>query len=301
MKKKCLIAAEVLWDCFPYGNFLGGATLNVAYHLSKLNTMPILASSVGNDELGKRALEQINELWNCDTSAIREIEHLETGRVDVEIDENGNAKYAIKTPAAWDEILLIDKQLKYFFDTDAFVYPSVGLRFEYNRTQIKRFLKNYSGLKCFDANIRLPHNTTEIVLEFARLADFVKVNEDELDLLIQLSAPNTSLNDKILKLANILNIEMVCVTRAEKSAVMFYRGEFFEGATYPIQVKDTVGAGDSFFAAMIDSLLNPNFNPAKALSRATALGSWVASKAGAQPEYGDKNPNKGYIFVNHET
>lgn len=41
---------------------------------------------------------------------------------------------------------------------------------------------------------------------------------------------------------------------------------------------------------MIDSLLHPGFDPEAALARATALGSWVASKAGAQPEYDNTVP-----------
>jgi sugar/nucleoside kinase (ribokinase family) len=43
-------------------------------------------------------------------------------------------------------------------------------------------------------------------------------------------------------------------------------------------------------AAMITSLSESNFNPEAALRRATALGSWVASCAGAQPGYSKFNP-----------
>lgn len=43
---------EVLWDVLPHGRFLGGAPLNVAYHLAHLGYTPRLVSAFGNDPLG---------------------------------------------------------------------------------------------------------------------------------------------------------------------------------------------------------------------------------------------------------
>jgi fructokinase len=62
------------------------------------------------------------------------------------------------------------------------------------------------------------------------------------------------------------------------------------GPSFETSVCDTVGAGDAFMAAMITSLSESNFNPEAALHRATALGSWVASCAGAQPGDSKFNP-----------
>lgn len=105
MTKNCLLVCEILWDCFPYGEFLGGATLNVAYHLNQLGTNPIIASSVGKDELGERAIKQINEQWGCSTSTVRILDDVSTGKVIVKLDEKGDATYVLLTPAAWDLFL----------------------------------------------------------------------------------------------------------------------------------------------------------------------------------------------------
>jgi len=285
MKKKCLLACEILWDCFPYGDFLGGATLNVAYHLNQLNTLPIIASSVGDDESGRNAITQIRDQWGCDISGIRILEGVATGKVFVQIDHKGDATYILETPAAWDFVSLSEDLFPGFKNADAFVYGSVGLRMDFNQQQTEMFLKEYKGLKCFDVNLRIPHNSRELVLKYAGQADFVKVNNEELEMLTNHLNAGSSVYGRIAELSRMLDVDMLCVTRADRSALMLYGGQVYEGQVFPVAIIDTVGAGDAFFAAMIDALLNEDFNPRLALDKATALGSWVASKQGAQPPY----------------
>jgi len=284
-RKNCLIACEILWDCFPYGNFLGGATTNVAYHLNQLPVSPVIVASVGNDELGQKAMKQISMKWGCDTNMISVLDHVPTGKVEVHLNENGDATYAIESPAAWDYISLDNISTAVKNKMDAFLYGSVSLRSEFNRKQVDIFLDDYQGLKCFDVNLRPPHNSEELVLEYAKKADFVKLNEEELNVLSQLYSSEKDLRKQILNLSRILNVDMLCVTRADKSALMLNNGDIVEGKTFPVIIKDTVGAGDAFFASMISSLLSEKFNPKKALDDATKIGSWVATQKGAQPDY----------------
>jgi len=281
----CLIACEILWDCFPYGNYLGGATTNVAYHLNHQPATPVIVASVGKDELGREAIEQISNGWGCGINHIKVLDDLPTGKVEVHLDESGDATYVIETPAAWDYITLVNLQDPEIEKADAFLYGSVSLRSEYNRKQVDLFLKDYDGLKLFDVNLRPPHNSEEMVLEYAKKADFVKLNEEELNILSHLYSSEEELQKQILNMSDMMNVEMLCVTRADKSAMMLYYGEIFEGETFPVSVEDTVGAGDAFFASMISSLLSEDFNPKEALNKATRLGSWVATQKGAQPDY----------------
>ena len=55
MKKndKVLCFGEVLWDNLPSGPLPGGATMNVALHLSRFDINSTIASSVGNDPKGE--------------------------------------------------------------------------------------------------------------------------------------------------------------------------------------------------------------------------------------------------------
>jgi fructokinase len=283
----CLIAGcEILWDCFPDGNRLGGATCNVGYHLNQLGMKPGLIASVGRDALGKEALRVIEHEWHCDTQWIACRDDVPTGRVNVTLQAHGEPTYEVLAPAAWDFVEIPSAALA--DRTCPLLYPSVALRSEFNRTQIRRALVGYRGLKCFDANLRPPHNSPATVLEFAKLADFVKVNDSELKLLGEAAgSKETELEALLRDFARLIGVNRICVTRAEHAALMLYDGGLFYGQTFPTVVKDTVGAGDAFLASMIASLCQPGFDPETALSRASALGSWLASKAGAQPKYDD--------------
>ena len=52
---KYICFGEVLFDCLPTGPVLGGAPLNVSYHLSQLGNEGWVLSALGEDELGDRA------------------------------------------------------------------------------------------------------------------------------------------------------------------------------------------------------------------------------------------------------
>jgi len=284
-----MAACEILWDCFPDANRLGGATFNVAYHLNQLGVKPGIIASVGQDALGDEALRVIEEEWQCDSRWIRRLDNVPTGQVNVTLNDQGDAAYDVITPAAWDYVAIPETAIAGL--TCPMVYPSVGLRSVFNREQLRGILDTYAGLKCFDANLRPPHNSVALVVEFAARADFVKANEDELAALLAVRAdPATDLEARIFALAGALKVGRLCVTRADQPAAMLVDGKVFYGQSYPTVVKDTVGAGDAFFASMIASLIRSDFEPCAALSRASALGSWVASKAGAQPAYDGAQP-----------
>ena len=66
---KCLLTCEILWDCFPDVELLGGATLNVAY-----------------DRLGEKALNIIQTQWHFSTDYVRVLDEVGTGKIKVTLD-----------------------------------------------------------------------------------------------------------------------------------------------------------------------------------------------------------------------
>ncbi|MBE7057868.1 MAG: carbohydrate kinase, partial [Ruminococcaceae bacterium] len=54
-----LAFGEILWDLYPDNKFLGGASLNFGAHLAKHGEDVFLLSAVGQDDLGKEAIEQV--------------------------------------------------------------------------------------------------------------------------------------------------------------------------------------------------------------------------------------------------
>ena len=64
--------------------------------------------------------------------------------------------------------------------------------------------------------------------------------------------------------------------------MLYYNDIFYYNKGYKVKVQDTVGAGDSFLAFLIDGLLR-NVPPQKVIDIATAIGALVVSKKGANP------------------
>lgn len=74
----------------------------------------------------------------------------------------------------------------------------------------------------------------------------------------------------------------ICVTRGAKGALLFSEGEFFSQSGFTVEVIDTVGAGDSFLATIVEGLLRGR-TPQEYLQRACAMGALVAASTGANP------------------
>lgn len=284
-KSSCLLACEILWDCIEGREpLLGGATLNVAYHLNQLGCITIPVSSVGADKLGQKSIQIIKNDWCCDIDNISTLKDINTGVVDIKIDDLGDATYLIHSPAAWDYISIekSSKNLSY----DAFVYGSVALRSPFNQQSFNDFIDNYKGLKCFDVNLREGQNSISVVFQFLKKADFIKLNEHELvEISKYLNFEKIDTEELILELIKLIGEKIICVTRGEQSPILYWQKKFYKGDAISVTVKDTIGAGDAFFSSMIYSLINTDFEPINALNKASELASWVVTKDGAQPKY----------------
>lgn len=293
----CLLACEILWDCVEDSPpQQGGATLNVAYHLKKLGSRIVPVSSVGSDSLGSQSLSIIKNNWCADISEIKVLKDVRTGIVDVKIDAAGDATYDIHTPAAWDYISLSHSAEN--LACSAFVYGSVALRSAFNQKSFADFLQIYQGIKCFDVNLREGQNDIQIVSKFLQYADFIKLNESELDQVADhFHIAGKNIEERIFALIGIIGNKIICITRGDKSPVLYWKGIIYRSRAIQVDVKNTIGAGDAFFAAMIHALISPDFDPATALYKASFLGSWVATKEGAQPEYDNEIMDK---LLNHQ-
>ncbi len=89
---------EVVWDCFPDKKVLGGAPVNVAYHLACLKHDVLVVSRVGDDELGRSTLSKLLEL-DVNTVGVQIDSDLATGQVIVTFDHDNEPSFDIVAPA----------------------------------------------------------------------------------------------------------------------------------------------------------------------------------------------------------
>ena len=107
--KKILSFGEIIWDVFPDGDaVIGGAPLNFAAHAVKCGTKSSLLSAVGNDDLGAKALKELQRL-GVNTDFVGKSD-LATGRCIVTL-QNGSPSSEVCRPAAYDRISLTQKSI----------------------------------------------------------------------------------------------------------------------------------------------------------------------------------------------
>lgn len=281
---------EVLWDIFPAHKKIGGAPLNVAVRMNSLGVETTMISSVGEDENGEDILSFLNK-QQVATDLIQITKEYKTGAVHVMINEKGNASYDILYPSAWDKIVETELMDKVISEADVFVFGSLASRDEVSRETLISLLDK-AKFKVFDANLRTPYYTVEVLNELMQEADFIKLNDEELrEISNELGSPYNSFEQNIKFLAEKTNTRQVCVTKGEFGAVLYHNDKFYYNSGYFVKVVDTVGAGDSFLASLLIRLLRGK-SPQKALNYACAVGALVAGQEGANPKISEKDIKK---------
>ncbi|HBH25171.1 MAG TPA: carbohydrate kinase [Cytophagales bacterium] len=275
---------EILWDLFPGGKMLGGAPANFAYHAQKQGNKGYIISAVGNDQLGNEILKIINEknlgnLINLDS------EH-PTGTVEVTLDSDGVPTYNIIEEVAWDNIPFSRSAEKIVEVADAICFGSLAQRNETSRNTIMRYLKNSrkNCLKVYDINLRQLYYDKSTIKESLNIANVLKLNEEELDVLIRLFDLDDVLESVIDQLLHDFGLSVIALTMGTEGSYIFSGSQKSFLPTPKIELADTVGAGDSFTATMVSGLLQ-NLPLETLHQNAVEVSAFVCSSSGAMPDY----------------
>ncbi len=271
---------EVVWDIFPDKEVLGGAPINVAYHLSTLGLDVEIITRVGADSLGQTTKARLRDL-GLSLSGVQVDKELPTGRVNITFDENNVHHFEIAVPAAWDNL---DQQpaLDLMQDGDVvLVYGTLAQRDPRSREVIKTLWQE--AKTCFyDVNLRPPFTGRDLVEPSIAAADVVKMNDEELLVIADWLGIKTDDKKNVAEqLRARYDLAALVVTEGSKGAWVM-ADQFFSDAGEPVTVADTVGAGDAFFAVLIEGYLAGRSWPEN-LKRANRRGAYVASQHGATP------------------
>jgi fructokinase len=277
---------ELLWDLLPAGPQLGGAPGNFAYHAHVLGAATSIVSAVGDDALGRRALDQLRGA-GLSTQFITQSRARPTGTVPVTLDAAGQANYTIVENVAWDMIPESPDLLALAARADAVCYGSLVQRSPVSRATLRRFLAatRPECLRVFDINLRPPHFTREVVLESLATATLFKLNDEEL---APLAAMLGCASDEASVFSHLFArypvLQIIALTRGAQGATLVAPGERHDlPGQPPAQLADTIGAGDSFTAALVIGLLGGQ-SLHDCGTRAIGHASFVCSRAGAMPD-----------------
>ena len=285
-KKNIVCFGEVLWDLLPSGKIAGGAPMNVAVHASQLGLNAIMISAVGNDELGE-GITSFLLSRGLSTENIQKNEY-QTGIVEVTLDAKGSPSYSIIEPVAWDFIRLTDTAKSTIQVADALVFGSLALRNEISKLTLLQ-LQIDSKLKILDLNLRKPFYSPKLTDELLRVADIVKVNDEELEMICTWFGSFGNQIDNASFLKARFKLKGILVTRGANGAFFIdENNKLSEHQGFNVIVNDTIGSGDSFLAAFITKWLSGE-TPGEALKYACAVGAFVATQKGATPVISEEN------------
>lgn len=275
---------EALWDVLPEGKKIGGAPANFAYHVSQFGLPSCVVSAVGDDLLGKEILENFTSKglkFHIDTVPYP------TGTVQVEIDQAGIPQYEIKENVAWDNIPYTASLENIASRTGAVCFGSLAQRNVVSRNTINRFLdampQDENSLVVFDVNLRQGFYNKEILCNSMKRCNILKINDEELVTVSRMFGyPGIDLQDKCWILLGKYNLKMLILTCGINGSYVFTPGNVSFQPTPKVEVADTVGAGDSFTAAFISSILRGK-SVTEAHRLAVETSAFVCTRQGAMP------------------
>ncbi len=273
---------EILWDMLPNGKVLGGAPANFAYHVSQFGFEGYAVSAIGGDELGD---EIVSCLSKKKLKYLIETTPYATGTVKVTLSGNGIPQYEICENVAWDNIPFTEEMEALARKTKTVCFGSLAQRNSVSRTSINRFLDFVpeSALKIFDINLRQHFYTLELIEHALDRCNILKINDEEILIVGKLFGWESKSELEICnQLLHSSNLEIVVLTKGTEGSYVVTKNETSFKPTPLVEVADTVGAGDSFTAAFVSSLLGGQ-SISNAHQIAVDVSAFVCTQHGAMP------------------
>jgi fructokinase len=297
---------EVLWDLLPAGRKMGGAPANFAYHAHALGAKSHAITRIGKDELGREIQARFCEL-SLPTTTVQQDDAAPTGTAKVTLSGDGLAHFTIQENVAWDYLATTSEAEAVTRDADAICFGSLAQRSATSRQTIHQLVASTpsEALRIFDVNLRQQYYSREVIEQSLCLANILKLNDEELPVLSTMFSVRGSTENQIEQFARWLKAThagqptftggraVVALTRGAHGSLLYRPsdGRWSDCQSRPVEVVDTVGAGDSFTAALVLGLLH-NLDLDEINSFANEVARYVCSQAGATPpmpaEFADK-------------
>ncbi len=289
-KREIAAVGEILWDMFPSGARFGGAPANFASHAAALGARVAMVSSVGCDELGETALSKLDAAHVDRQNVSQSTEH-PTGAVDVTLDAGGSATYQFGENEAWDYIPWTDSLSSLASEVDLVCFGTLAQRGSTSRSTLMRFLGECSDrvIRLLDLNLRPPHFDDALIVASLEQANALKVNDEELVMLADILSLETASTSEeteqgqVRQLAERFGLSVVAVTSGSRGGLLCRDGQFDRCPARRVNVVDTVGAGDSFTAALAVGLLRDK--PINEINFAACrIAEFVCTRPGPTPQ-----------------
>lgn len=274
------VAGEALIDLLPNGEsklpVVGGGPANTAKALSNLGFSTYFIGGISKDSYGELIEAELNS-YGVNLALVNRMA-LPTAVAEVEIDETGSAKYRFElentATFAFGDWLPAGKPAVLHIGTLAtIIEPGASVLFEWAR--------NLSSPILFDPNVRPTVLGNRAIYRkhferLARISSVIKLSEEDLNWL----------GYKVDEIIN-LGPKLVVLTRGKGGISGFTPGKRIDVRATEVEVKDTVGAGDTVGAVIVEGMIkHDEFKDAaleSVLQRAAKAAAITCTRVGAKP------------------
>ncbi|SKB09521.1 fructokinase [Pseudomonas extremaustralis] len=259
-----LVCGEALFDFFSedeaggqasrvnYKAIAGGSPFNVAVGLRRLGIEAGLFSGLSTDFLGRRLLQVLKDEGVSQRFLVEFAAPTTLAMVAVGTD--GSPQYSFRGEGCADRQLLVDHLPVLGDDVRGLHIGSFSLVVQPIGDTLLNLVKRESGkrLISLDPNVRLnPQPDIQLwrarVAELVKYADLIKVSDEDLHLLYPNQSPESVLQGWLQH-----RCQLVFLTRGGDGASVFSRQHgTWSAPAVKVVMADTVGAGDTFQAALI--------------------------------------------------
>ncbi|MBU0715844.1 MAG: carbohydrate kinase [Verrucomicrobia bacterium] len=284
---KLLSFGEVLWDIIDDQAYIGGAPFNLAAHASQCGLDAYLLTCVGADDLGRRALAEIDRM-NVHRQYVQTDRQHPTSTVTVRLSAKGQPAYVIHKNAAWD-FVDVRKDMMAGLVAENFnvvCFGSLAQREALSRASLMSVLEALKGVPTFfDVNLRQNYYSRELLTASLQRATVLKLNDSEVKIIADLLfGRNMTATEFARAIQGKFPVRVILITMGAKGCALTEGGSVEICPVRQVAVVDTVGAGDAFSAAFLAGWLRGK-TAIEAATMGNLLGAFVASRRGAIPDY----------------
>lgn len=283
MIPEVMAVGELLCDLLPGQRRPGGAPANFAFHVQQLGARARLISRVGHDEHGRFLLEHLQRNGLA-TTDIQIDPAAATGTAEVVLTKEGVPGFAITPHVAWDQIIVTGEAVAGLGRAQAVYFGSLAQRSRQTREAIRTLVSATppEALRIFDPNLRSPLLDREILGWSMDAANVVKLSEEELTALAPVFGLAGDARECIAHLGRQRKLKAVALTRGARGSLLWTPRETAECPAIQVTVRDTVGAGDAYTAALTLGLLH-HWPATQIVRRAGEIAAFVCTQSGAMP------------------
>lgn len=253
MDAAVIVAGEALIDIVVTAEgrteHMGGSPANVAVGLARLGHPTCLATHIGRDPRGDRLASALDSEGVALVPGSRHA--TSTPTATAVLGDDGAATYTFTLEWDLDPLLSIP--------LDAHVHTgSIAATLAPGAHAVQAILQRarVTGTTSYDPNVRpqlmgTPHEARDTIEALTALSDVVKASDEDVKWLY----PTMSYEDVLAHWAQ-LGVLVAIITRGGQGALVHVQGATHKAIAPPVQVVDTVGAGDSFMAGLLSGLLD---------------------------------------------